>query len=59
MEPNFLGRKIEINLFIVSAYKIGRYRTRTCDLTGVIRALYPTELIALPFSTYFSLIESD
>ena len=39
MEPNFLGRKIEINLFIVSAYKIGRYRIRTCDLTGVIRAL--------------------
>lgn len=24
----------------------GRYRARTCDLTGVIRALWPTELIA-------------
>src|ERR1700683_711837 len=27
----------------------GRYRARTCDLTGVIRALWPTELIARCF----------
>ena len=25
---------------------IGRYRSRTCDLSGVIRTLWPTELIA-------------
>jgi hypothetical protein len=29
--------------------KNGRYRARTCDLTGVIRALWPTELIARVF----------
>jgi hypothetical protein len=35
----------------------GRYRARTCDLTGVIRTLWPTELIArFAFSAEFNLI---
>ena len=38
-EIKFLRKRVEIAFAFSSVYKNGRYRIRTCDLTGVIRTL--------------------